>query len=92
MAMVGLSLKEISSSQPMDKQENKFGKHKSVHETMLNKNNFKKQVIINSLVYLNILIIICLYINTHIYKLNNINYTIVKSEMNEMIMMNLIDF
>jgi hypothetical protein len=37
MAMVGLSLKEISSSQPMDAQENKFNKHKSEQQTIKKK-------------------------------------------------------
>jgi hypothetical protein len=44
MAMVGLSLKEISSSQPMDKQENKFSKHKNAHQTMLKKNYFQRNI------------------------------------------------
>jgi hypothetical protein len=34
-AMVGLSVKEISSSQSMDKQENKYSKHKSAQQIML---------------------------------------------------------
>jgi hypothetical protein len=34
MAMVGLSLKEISSSQLMDVQENKFSIHKSDQQTI----------------------------------------------------------
>jgi hypothetical protein len=54
MAMVGLPLKEIYFSKPMDKQENKFSKHKSAQQTMLR----KKDTIINYLIYLNILIII----------------------------------
>jgi hypothetical protein len=37
MAMVGLSLKEISSSQPMDVQENKISKHKSEQQTIKKK-------------------------------------------------------
>jgi hypothetical protein len=39
MTMVGLSLKEVSSSQPMDKQENKYSRHKSAQQTMLRKKN-----------------------------------------------------
>jgi hypothetical protein len=39
MAMVGLSLKEIPSSQPMDKQENKYRRHKSAQQTLLRKKN-----------------------------------------------------
>jgi hypothetical protein len=37
MAMVGLSLKEICSSQPIDKQEMKFSEHKSAQQTTLKK-------------------------------------------------------
>jgi hypothetical protein len=32
MATVGLSLKDISTSQPMDEQENKFSKHNSAQK------------------------------------------------------------
>jgi hypothetical protein len=34
-AMVGLSLKEITSSQPMDVQYDKLNKHKNAHQTVI---------------------------------------------------------
>jgi hypothetical protein len=37
MVTVGLSLKEISSCQPMDVQENNFNKHKSAQQTIKEK-------------------------------------------------------
>jgi hypothetical protein len=37
MTMAGLYLKEISSSQPMDVQENKFNKHISAQQTIKEK-------------------------------------------------------
>jgi hypothetical protein len=42
MAMEGLSLKEISSGQPMDIQDNKFSKHKSAQQTIKENNNNNK--------------------------------------------------
>jgi hypothetical protein len=39
MAMVGLSLRQISFSQPIDEHDNNFSKHKSAQQTIKEKLN-----------------------------------------------------
>jgi GTPase Era involved in 16S rRNA processing len=75
MAMVGLSLKEISSSQPKDVQVNKIRKHKSEQQTIKkkNKNKTRNNKVLNIPKYNNYNIY-TLIIYKYPYILNNIIY------------------
>jgi hypothetical protein len=71
--MVDLSLKEISSSQPMDVQNDKFNKHKSAQQIVNKEENifYIIIIIINSLKYLNITNNLHLYIPIYKYTHRN---------------------